>query len=106
MKGAVTLAQLRAGLSVSMADPTVRLTLPDGREMEVGDLRGQPRGPVGGARHIRDWVIYGRPGTLWAGHDLGNSVVGPCRMRTVALTQFARALFDLARAPTADPHKG
>lgn len=100
-----TLAQLRNGLSVSMADPAVRLTLP-GIDLTVADLRGQPRGPVGGARHIRDWVIYGRPGVIWFGHDLGNSVVGPTRMRTLALTQFARALFDLATnpapAPTAD----
>ncbi|AUN31982.1 hypothetical protein [Niveispirillum cyanobacteriorum] len=101
-----TLALIRNGLSVSMAEPAVRLTLP-GIDLIVADLRGQPRGRVGGARHIRDWVIYGRPGVIWFGHDLGDSVVGPTRMRSQALTQFARALFDLATnpapAPAADP---
>lgn len=91
---------LRKALSVSMSDPAVRLTLAaQGLDLDIADLRGQPRGLVGGARHIRDWVIYGRPGVIWAGHDLGNTVIGPCRMRTQALTQLARALFDLAAAP-------
>lgn len=97
-----TLAQLRAGLSVSMADPAVRLKL-HGIDLDVADLRGQPRGLVGGARHIRDWVIYGRAGVIWFGHDLGNSVVGPARMRSQALTQWARTLFDLAATPAPAP---
>lgn len=92
-----TLKLIRAALDCQISQTPVRLRLP-GYGL-VANLLTRPRGKHGSSLAMREWIVTGRVGVVWFGHDLGLTAVGPFRTHKQAAGAFARVLHQLSRAP-------
>lgn len=95
-----TLRLILSALDCQISQTPVRLRLP-GYGL-VAELQTIPCGRHGAALARRQWLMTGRVGVIWFGHDLGLTAVGPFRTHKQAVSAFARRLHQLSREPAAE----